>query len=371
MLSNYGKIAYLKVLELEKKFENFQRELKGSLTDLLTYDLTTPERRTIFTKKFSCKSNAPSTINVKVDLNTDTDIKIEYQFIIGDNIIKKGFLEGGNGSFAFDYGVGEGELNFTLKLLAIISFTITNLYVTLSGKISYLTEFRRLSYHTHGDVTYITTISGNLLTVYGYSVEEGLHELFILSEIKDASIVGFIANELYVCYIDETNSLKMFLYNVESFEGFIYGLNVSGVTSLCGYGYGDGVKVIFVLTGNVYSGVFLKGEPFTYQAEKRKGAKVTADADVAEVYIISDAYFSNKLVTDTSTYVLDKGYNHHISKTEDGYAVTYSYNNSLFYQEISGSVKTPESAGYADERIMLLDGKYLTRVRDLIKISED
>ena len=371
MLSNYGKIAYLKVLELEKKFEKFEKDLKGSLTDILSFDLTTPDRRMVFTKKFSCKSNATSTLNVKVDLKTDTALKIEYQFIIGDSIVKRDYLQGGNGTFTFDYGIPEGELNFTLKLISATSFNIENLYVTLSGKISYLTEFRRLSYITSGNVTYIATTSGNVLTVYGYSVEEGLHELFTLTEIKDASIVGFIGNELYVLYVDESNTLDILLYDINSYNGMIYGLNVSGVTSLCGYNYGDGVKIIFVLTGNVYSGVFLKGEPFTYQAVKRKGVRVTADAGVSEVYIISDAYSSNKLVTDTSTYVLDRGGNHHITKTEDGYAITYSYNNSLFYQEVSGSVKTPQSAGYADEKILLVDGKYLTRLRDLIKISED
>jgi hypothetical protein len=371
MLSNYGKLAYLKVLELEKRFENFQKDLKGSLTDLLTYDLTTPERRTVFTKKFTCKSNSTSTLNVKVDLKTDTEIKIEYQFFIGDTLVKTDFLQGGNGSFSFDYAVAQGKLNFTLKLIAVTSFTISNLYVTLSGKVSYLTEFRRLSYYTHGDVTYITTISGNVLTIYGYSVLEGLHELFILTEIKDASIVGFINGELYVSFIDEQNALKVLMYNVQTFGGLIANLSVSGVTSLCGYGYGDGVEIIFVLTGNVYVGVYVKGEPFTYQAVKRKGVKVTAEASVPGVYIISDAYSSNKLVTSEETYVLDRGGNHHISKIEGGYAITYSDKNSLYYQEVGERVTTPQSAGYADERITLLDGKFLIRVRDLIKISED
>lgn len=371
MLSNYGKIAYLKVLELEKKFEKFQKGLNGSLTDILSYDLTTPERRTVFTKKFSCKCNSTSTLNVKVDLKTDITLKIEYEFMIGDSIVKHGYLQGGSGSFTFDYAVAEGKLNFTLKLISGISFCIENVYVTLSGKISYLTEFRRLSYLTHGNVTYITTVTGNLLTVYGYSVEEGLHELFILNEIKDASIVGFIDGKLYVCYINESNAIEILLYDIESFNGIIYRLNVTGATSICGYGYGNGVKIIFVITGNVYSGVYVKGESFTYQSEKRKGVKVTAEASLPEVYIISDAYFSNRLVTDTETFVLDKGGHHHIEKTQNGYAITYSYDNSLYYQEINGSVKTPQSAGYADEKITLLDGNYLTRLRDLIKISED
>ncbi len=368
---DYGKLAYVKVMELEKKIENLQKDIKGSLTDVLCFDLTTPENRTVFNKKFSCKCNSNSTISVSVEVQTDVAHSIKYELSLGNVVIKSGVFEGGFGNFTIEHGAGQGNVNYNLTLSCVTSFYINNLYVTLSGKISHLTEFKRMSSYTHGDVTYVSTVSGNLLILYGYSTSEGFYELFYITDVKDTSIVGFIGEELYVAYVDANNALKMLIYNPVTYNGLFANLNVVGVTSVCGYEYGEGIEVLFVLTGNVYSGVYVKGEKFSYLPVKRKGVKVTAEANYPGAYIVSDAYSSNKLVTDTTTYVLAKGNSHHFIKTDLGYEITYNDANALYYQVVNESVRTPQNAGYSNERITLVDGKFLLRVRDLLKISED
>ena len=279
MYLDYGKLAYVKVMELEKKIEMLEKDIKGSLIDVLCFDLTTPENRTVFNKKFSCKCNSTSSISVSVEVQTDIELSINYKLTCGDVVVKSGVFKGGAGNFTVEHGVSQGDVNYNLTLSCSTSFYINNLYVTLSGKISHLTEFKRMSSYTHGDVTYVSTVNGNLLILYGYSTSEGFYELFYITDVKDTSIVGFIGEELYVAYVDVNNNLKMLIYNPETYNGLFYNLNVVGVTSVCGYNYGEGIEVLFVLTGNVYSGVYVKGEQFSYLPVKRKGVKVTAEAN--------------------------------------------------------------------------------------------
>ncbi len=371
MFSDYGKRAYLKVIELEKKFESLQKELRNSVTNTLCFDLLTPERRVIFGQKFALVSKDNSTINLTIDVATDININVQYQLVLDGVVIESGNLANGSGTLKMEIGVGTGELKFQINLLSPITFGLQNLYVTVSGKVEHVTDYRRLSVLTMSDISYVTNINESRLILYGYDSVEGLYELFNWTDVKDVSIAGFMGGELYVLYIDLSYTAHLLLYNPITFEGKMVELGCSGVTSICGYPYGNGIKVFYVLTGNVYSGVFIKGESFTSSVVKRKGVKVTADADVVGAYVISDAYNSNKLVTESSTYVLEKGKNHHLVKTELGYKIIYNNDNVLYEQEIKELVGTPTRVGYCDEKLRLCDGKNIIRVREALKISEE
>ena len=370
MFSDYGKRAYIKVMELEKRFEKLQKEFKNLVTDTLSFDLSTPERRVIFGRKFYFVSKDNSTINLTLDLTTDVNISIGYQIVLDDAVIKSGQFEGGSGCLKTEIGVGAGELRFQINLTSPITFGIQNLYVTVSGKVEHVAEDRRLSLITVSNMNYLTLIDDNRLVLYGYDSIDGLYELFNWQDVKDVSIAGYIGSDLYLLYIDASNSLNLLIYSSISYEGNIINLGYKGVTSTCGYPYGGGIMVYYVSTGNVYSGVYIKGEKFTSSAVKRRGVKVTADSNVKGAYIISDAYNSNKLVTESSTYVLEKGKNHHITKTELGYKITYNNENTLYCQKVEGVAFSPEIVGYCDEKLQLFDGKNLIRVRDALKISE-
>ncbi len=370
MFSDYGKRAYVKVIELEKKFEKLQKELKNSVTDTLNFDLSTPERRVIFGQKFAFVNKDNSNVTLTIDVTTDINLAVNYQILLGGVVIKSGEFAGGGGSLKTEIGVGSGELKFQINLSAPITFGLQNLFVTVSGKVEYVSDYRRLSVLNTSNISYVTIVNENRLILYGYDSTEGLYELFNWADVKDVAIAGFIGGELYVLYVDLSHAVHLLLYNPVTFEGKIVGLGCKGVNSICGYPYGNGIKVFYVQTGNVYSGVYIKGESFISSAVKRKGVKVTADAGVAGAYIISDAYNSNKLVTESSTYVLEKGKNHHLTKTELGYTITYNNDNVLYTQEIEELVGTPITAGYCDEKIRLCDGKNLIRVREALKISE-
>ena len=370
MFSDYGKRAYIKVIELEKRFESLQKEFKNLLTDTLSFDLSTPEHRVIFGRKFSFVSKDNSTINLTLDLATDVNVTIAYQIVLDGTVINSGNFSNGSGSLKTEIGVGAGVQKFQINLTSPITFGLLNLYVTVSGKVEHVADDRKLSIITLQNLNYITLVNDNRLILYGYDEVEGLYELFNWQGVKDVSICGFIGGELYAIFIDNLNNLSLLIYNPVTFEGINYSLNVKGVTSACGYPYGDGVMVYYVLTGNVYSGVYIKGEKFSSSAVKRRGIKVTAEPNLSGVYIISDGYNSNKFVTDSATYVLDKGKNHHIQKTELGYKITYNLDGALYCEDVEEIVKTPKIVGYADEKLQLFDGKNLIRVREALKISE-
>ena len=72
-----------------------------------------------------------------------------------------------------------------------------------------------------------------------------------------------------------------------------------------------------------------------------------------------------------ATFVIDKGENYHISKTDTGYDITYSVSNKLFSQLISDLTSASQNIGFCDEKITLYDGKKLIRVRDALTLSEE
>ena len=72
-----------------------------------------------------------------------------------------------------------------------------------------------------------------------------------------------------------------------------------------------------------------------------------------------------------ATYVLDKGNNYHVFELDDGYEVTFTSGNKLMSQVVRDLPKTATEVTYCDEKIPLHDGKYLTRVRDSLTISEE
>lgn len=370
MFSDYGKRAYIKVIELEKRFESLQKEFKNLITDTLSFDLSTPEHRVIFGRQFSFISKDNSSVNLALDLSTDVNVNVLYQIVLDGNVVKSGSFAEGSGTLKTEIGVGVGQLNFQINLSSPITFGLTNLYVTVSGKVEHVADDRRLSIITLPNINYITLLNNKRLILYGYDANEGLYELFNWHDVKDVSIAGYVGDELYVLYVDAYNVLNVLIYNPVTFEGQMFSLNCNGVTSACGYPYGDGIMVYYVLTGYVYSGVYIKGEKFTSSAVKRRGVKVSSEPNLTGAYIISDAYNSNKLVTENSTYVLEKGKNHHVVKTELGYKIVYNNENVLYCQEVEELVKTPEIVGYCDEKLQLFDGKNLIRVREALKISE-
>ncbi len=71
------------------------------------------------------------------------------------------------------------------------------------------------------------------------------------------------------------------------------------------------------------------------------------------------------------TYVLDKGNNYHIIKVDEGYVLNFNNENKLLSQRVKDVPETVETIAFCDEKIPLVDGKYLIRVRDSLIISED
>ena len=369
MFRDYGKMAYVKVIELEKRFEKIQKDLFGAINNSLSFDLVTPEKRAVFNKDFSCKALKSSTLILKIDLESSITLPLDYVLSLNGSTVQTGVFEGGKGVFDLQMGVGEGNLNFRLEFSAPIPFTLTKLLAIIDGNVEYINEFSRLSAINVGQISYLTAVNKNKLIIYGYD-EDGLSEIYKINDVKDASIGGYVNDELYVLYIDTSNVLRVLIYDPSSFMGVIANLNSNGATSVCGHVYGDGIKVYYVLTGNVYSGVYVKNGYFKGEKINRKGVKVTCEPSVLGVYVISDASNSNKLVTGDGTYVLPRGKSHHVTKTQAGYTITYSDKNVLYSQDVDGSLTTPKQIDYCDEKVELYDGNYLVRVVDSLKIRK-
>ncbi len=296
MFSDYGKRAYVKVIELEKRFEQLKKELQSSTIDVLSFDLTTPERRAVFSQKayFTCKNAGNIVVNLEV--NTDLSVPLNYQVIVNGKIIKSGTSLEGKCNLKIETGVLEGDCVIQTNLSASMTFSIKNFYVSVSGKVKYYQSERRISYATVNGVNYVSFLNNDRVILYSYDNNLGLFSLYELSDVKDACIAGFINGELYLLYITSDNKIKVLIYDPEEYAGFIYGLNVNGATSVCGYPVDNKIKVIYVVKGEVFVGTYEKGLQFYSEQTKRRGTKVTCDCDCVGAYVITGAFNSNKLI---------------------------------------------------------------------------
>jgi hypothetical protein len=73
-----------------------------------------------------------------------------------------------------------------------------------------------------------------------------------------------------------------------------------------------------------------------------------------------------------STINITNGYDYHIVKSQDGYEIFYNDKDKLFKLQINnGKVVSDKVVDYCQEKIPLIDGKFLKRVRELLTISEE
>ena len=297
MYKDYGKIAYAKVLELENRVKELKTALENSTVNLLSFDLTTPETRAVFNKKayFLCKEDGNLVVSLEVKASVSS--LIYYQAIVNGKIIKSSSFSGGELKLNFECGISKGDGLIQINISCAERFKIDNFHLSLSGKIKYFESERRVSYVNLNNESFVSYLNGQNAVLYRYETGFQLESHYQLGEVKDACIAGYVNDRLYMLFINLKNELKVLVYDPIEYFGEIYSLDVSGVTSVCGYPYLDGVKVVFTKKGEVCLGDYVVSTKFTYERTKRRGAKVTCDSNSIGAYVISDGFKASKLIT--------------------------------------------------------------------------
>ncbi len=291
---DYGKRAYIKVMELEEKLEKFIKETESQKEKVLTFDLSVPEKKAVFSRSLKFKASVDGIVSVTAVLNAPESLPLIYELYKNDEVIKSGKTTSTETIISFELGVFSGENELVFSVSAGIPFTLDGLKVTVNGKVDYLSCKRRISLITVGEENWITYLNENTVTLYNYK-GESLIEKYSTS-VYDACILGYVNGELYLGFISADYGLKIMIYRTSTGSGFTTKALVNGVSSICGYPSGNVVNVLYIKTGKVFKGVYDRGSGYTEQSTFRRGTSVYADPDVSGVYVISDGYKPTKFI---------------------------------------------------------------------------
>jgi hypothetical protein len=364
---DYGKRAYIKVTELEKRLDDFINSLAKNTVKTLTFNLSTPEIKATYQRVFKFNALADGVVSLKITIPA-TSSNSFYELSHNGVEIKTGST-GGNAldiELSLDGYRGENEIFLTLRCGMPVS--TSGLTATAVGTIDYISAKRKLSVASVSGVSYVAYLDSGYYTLYSYS--DGVIKEIMRSKATDVCVLGCVLNELYIATIEEDKGLRITYYNLDSSVSLTTTPIANGVSSVCGYISDGAIKVIFVKTGEVFMGEYIKNEPFSYRSTYRRGSEVYADANSPNAYVIFDGFKPTKFVDFSATYVLQKGENYHISKINGGYNVTFSQNGKQYMQTIYDRVLKAESLGFFDEFVTLADGKTIKRVRENLTIGE-
>lgn len=370
VLIDYGKMAYIKINQLEKRIETLEKDLAKSVYNTLFFDFTTPEKLTNFDKSVKFISNGDTAVKVEILISIPSSTRLQYQVKHNESLIKSGYCQSLESVITFDLGAHNGENTLELIISSQVELEFNYLKLTLGGQIDYHSQKRKLSLSTTTYSDYVAYQNGDFATVYSY-YSGSLVNVLEYSGILDISLLGFDGNKLYIGLVNENNELKIETLT-ERGERYASGQTLAkNVSSVCGYLNENGVSVVFSKAGEIMLGNYQIGSEFAYEKTGRRGLLVSADSDVLGAYVVHGDYRPTKLVDGFATYVLEKGENYHITKTYGGYAIRYGAGGRLYKQEINGGVLNPVKLSTYDEIIRLCDGKYIKRVRDVLTVGKE
>ncbi len=367
MLIDYGKRAYIKISELEKRVNKLEEKIEKSTYNTLFFDLTTPEKFTRFDKSVKFISNGDAVVKGEISISLPSNIYLNYQIKFQNIIVKSGMASAYESVITFDVGANDGENVLEIIISSSTEFEFSLIKITLGGKIDYFSQKRKLSLSTTGHSDYVIYQNGDFATLYLYSLNS-LVKILDYNDVFDVSLLGFDGEKLYIAVVSSDNKLRFETLTKDGEHVLNDTSLVNNVSSVCGYLVENVVKVIFSKAGEIMTGNLINGS-FNFEKTGRKGALVTADSDVVDCFVIYGDYKPTKFVDYSATYVLEKGENYHIVKTESGYLIFFKISDRLYKQEISSGVQKPSKLTPCDEMIRLYDGKYIKRVRDALMVG--
>ena len=295
MFTDYGKRAYIKVIELEKELDKRLKELQENSYRGLFFDLSTPETATAFTRKAKFVANADGTMRCVLTVYPPSGVSVIYEILVYSKLIKTGTVSGGETAVSFDMGVFKGENEITVKLYASIPYVLENLSLTIEGSVGEYLGNRKLSCVTHNDKNYILFVCDGWYYLYLYD-GSGLNLITQKDGVIDGCIGGIINDVMYVVILNENNSFNILRYNLLTSSGFTTQSLSSGVTSVCAYPHDGGIKVLFIKSGELNIGFYDSESGFFYEKTSRRAQKVFADADAPGVYILHDEFKPVKFI---------------------------------------------------------------------------
>ncbi len=299
--NDYGKLAYLKITELENRIEKLEK--KVSETNYTELEFNYSDLIEQYTHEFFITINAlkegASTIKLNIDGNFEA-IAYSVEVKVNDVHLMREYVQKTNQktySLTANLNKGENVIKVTVENGAT-KLKIYSLKMNVSGFVEYLITKNYLSNVTVDSTEYVLHFNKDVATLFSYSTENGLVTSYTLSGVLDCKIVGAINGALYVAYIDQSNNLFLCVYNVSTGEDEFIDLRVTSCSSVAGYPCDNGIKLFYSKFAKIYSGVYTPSASFISHYTGRKGLEVYADGNAPNAVVIVDNFLNAKFITD-------------------------------------------------------------------------
>ena len=98
----------------------------------------------------------------------------------------------------------------------------------------------------------------------------------------------------YIIGIDEKRNLVYIEFSILYNTVFRRLIGVNNVSSVCGYLVNRTMVLYYSKLNEIYKGVFLLGNEFTYEKTGRKGIKLYSDSNSPDNYVVVDKLLNTK-----------------------------------------------------------------------------
>ncbi len=295
---DYGKRAYIKLLNLEKRLEKLEKESSEVSYSQLNFDLSGADISTNFNKSFKLEVGKEGvyTFNCSMQSSLDSLINVRVEILVNSVVVcnQDNYYSKKN-TFSFEAPLREGVNEITCKISSSNPMSLTELSFRVNGFINYVKTTNALSHVSYGGADYILHLKDKGATLYSYSQSE-LKKAVTLNELSECSIIGAKSGYLYILGLTTEKNLVVYRVNLERCTTSSLMLNITGASSACGYSINDVFTIIFAKDGEIFKGKYVFGLPFSYERINLKGVKLVTCPSANGAFIVVDKYLNAKLV---------------------------------------------------------------------------
>ena len=300
MYNDYGKMAYVKISQLEDKILNLQKQSLSKTFAVLDFDFTGEKSVNYLEKVVNVNflSAEMSYVNISCTLEKSSDREIDLNVFFGDEeVYSQSALKDGDNAFDFNALCEKGVYPVKIILSSFGAFNLNNLKLEIKGYVSYNNLEGALSVGSYENKDISCHQYGESASVYEYSNGLPLKKIASFSGVYESQVVMVNGEFAYILVVDTKRNLKLIKINLSNYQTNSIILPVNAVMSACGYPDGNGgITIYFSQLAQIYQGNFASDTAFSYHKTGRKGVKLYAECNEPGVMITVDRNKCAKLV---------------------------------------------------------------------------
>lgn len=295
----YGKIAYLKMLELEKELSTLKNSLNKKTSNELHFVSENDDNNSQeYSKTFILNVIESGKYNfhgiIKNDFESENVILVNF-YLNGQLVLTKNISDILENEYTFDALCESGKNELIVTFSGQNVFSLKYISVSLTR---YESDgvYHRLSKIEYDGQEYLLNVNANIATIYKINESDQLVEILSFN-CKDAQLCYATSTIIRLVYIDENSNLCLKLVEIYSNNVIDEPLNIGGVISVACYKKGDILRLIYTRFSQVYYCDYdVSLGIFSITKTTKKGNIVYSEPKVAGVYLIVDFTSKTKLV---------------------------------------------------------------------------